>query len=388
MRILIIHTFYKLQGGEDIVVENEMKLLHENGHEVELLKFDNSNSSFIKLILMPFNLFAYFKTKKFIRHFKPDIIHIHNLHFGASLSVLYAAKNLKIPIVMTLHNYRFLCPSGSLYFNGKLFIDSLQPGFPWLAVKKGVYKNSRVLTFWLALSNYFHQKINTLNIVDKFILLGNHSLHLFSESHFKAFKDKLVVKPNFTYLKTLEKKITGKYFIFIGRLTEEKGINTLLKAFLDQSINLKIIGSGPLENAVLDTCQKSINIEFLGQKSSTDVSKLLENAEALIFPSEWFETFGMVLSESFSKGVPVIASELGDIKNIVLNNQNGLTFEPGNFLDLREKINYFDNLSLAKKNSLKKLALETYNDKFSPKANYQELHSIYKKVISTHFYRQ
>ncbi|MFC4213184.1 glycosyltransferase [Pedobacter lithocola] len=388
MRILVIHTFYKLQGGEDVVVENEMKLLRENGHQVELLKFDNSNFSFIKLILMPFNLFAYFKTKKFIRHFKPNIIHIHNLHFGASLSVLYAAKNLQIPVVMTLHNYRFLCPSGSLYFNGELFIDSLQPGFPWSAVKKGVYKNSKILTFWLALSNYFHRKINTLNIVDKFILLGKHSLHLFSESHFKAFKDKLIVKPNFTYLKTFENKIPNKYFIFIGRLTAEKGINTLLQAFSYQPINLKIIGSGPLEYVVSDTCEKSKNIEYLGQKSSTEVSKLLENAEALIFPSEWYETFGMVLSESFSKGIPVIASELGDIKNIVLNNQNGLTFEAGNYRDLREKISYFDGLSLVKKSSLKKLALETYNNKFSPKANYEELHSIYKQVISTHFYLQ
>ncbi|RZL34585.1 MAG: glycosyltransferase, partial [Pedobacter sp.] len=223
---------------------------------------------------------------------------------------------------------------------------------------------------------------------DKFILLGKHSLHLFSESHFKAFKDKLIVKPNFTYLKTFENKIPNKYFIFIGRLTAEKGINTLLQAFSYQPINLKIIGSGPLEHVVLDTCEKSKNIEYLGQKSATEVSKLLENAEALIFPSEWYETFGMVLSESFSKGIPVIASELGDIKNIVLNNQNGLTFEAGNYRDLREKISYFDGLSLVKKSSLKKLALESYNNKFSPKANYEELHSIYKQVISTHFYRQ
>lgn len=388
MKILFIHTFYKLAGGEDTVVQNEMDLLRQNGHEVKLLPFDNSQFSLAKLLAMPFNVHSYFKVRKEVRRFNPEVIHIHNTHFAASQSIIYAADAAKIPIVLTLHNYRFLCPSGSLYFDGQIFIDSLKPGFPWLAVKKGVYKNSKILTFWLAFSNYLHQKLGAFNRVDTFIVLGEHSYQLFSDSHLKKYADKIVVKPNFSPERKTSTPAENTYFLFVGRLTEEKGIRTLLKAASGTDIKIKIVGSGPLENLVVSACESNANIEFLNQQPSFKIDELLNNAEALIFPSEWFETFGMVLIEAFSKSVPVIASNLGNISTIVKNNVNGLTFKPGNADDLRSKMRQFKNLPSQVKSSLRIEAEKSYKEKYSPSINYQQLLKIYSEAISKRSYRQ
>ena len=389
MRILIIHTFYQLSGGEDTVVLNEMCLLQQNGHEVSLAQFDNSRYSLVKLLFMPFNFISFIQTIKKIKSFKPDLVHIHNMHFGASSSIIYAAHALKKPIIITLHNYRTLCPSGSLFFDGKMFLESLQSGFTWNAVKKGVYRNSKVLTFWLSLSNYLHQKFNTYAKVSAFIVLGEHARKLFADSHFRRYADKLVVKPNFAPdVKSKCQNSQGKYFLFVGRLTQEKGIETLLNAFSKSDTILKVVGSGPLESKVLDAIKNNKNIEFTGQQPANKIAELFENAEALIFPSIWFETFGMVLIEAFSNSIPVIASALGNIKNIVENGNNGLTFKAGDYLDLRTRIDYYHNLPLEQKNNYKKSARETYENKYAPLANYSEIMKIYAAAISRHSYRQ
>ena len=387
MRILIVHTFYKFSGGEDTVVLNEMKLLQNNGHQVELLPFDNNHLAFMKLVFLPFNIISSIQAKKKIRTFRPDVLHIHNLHFAASPSIIYAADALKIPVVLTLHNYRFLCPSASLFFEGKIFIESITSGFPWKAVKRGVYKNSMILTFWIACANYIHQKLNTYKKVNAFIVLGEHSRQLFASSHFKVHPDKFIVKPNFMEdVKSNPGNPEDKYFLFVGRLTEEKGIKTLLNAFSNTSNKLKIVGSGPLEPIVLNALNDNHNIEFIGQQPYTKIAQLLADAEALIFPSLWFETFGMVLIEAFSKSTPVIASSLGNIKNIVINGENGLTFEAGNCHDLKLKIDHYLHLPSEIKARYKKLARETYENKYSPLANYKQLMKIYLDAISKHSY--
>jgi len=121
MRILIVHTYYKQHGGEDAVVQNEMALLQNDGHEVELIDFSNASATLLKVLLMPFNPYSYLKMLKKIKSFKPDIVHVHNLHYAATPSVLYAAKKMQVPIVMTIHNYRLLCPSGSLFLKINYF---------------------------------------------------------------------------------------------------------------------------------------------------------------------------------------------------------------------------------------------------------------------------
>ncbi|UKT62404.1 glycosyltransferase [Pedobacter mucosus] len=384
MKVLVVHTYYKQRGGEDSVVENEIELLKSNNITVELLSFFNQGNTFLKFLQSPFNYQSYNITLKKLNEFKPDIVHIHNLHFSGSVAVLYAIKKLKIPIVITLHNYRLVCPSGSLFYKGKPFYNSLNGGFPWAATKMGVYQDSKFKTFWLSLTIYLQQKLGILNDVDKFILLGKHSKEIFLKSPLKHLTDRMIIKPNFSPISATDVSFPKtSSFLFIGRLTEEKGINVLLKAFKGSDHKIKIVGTGPLESLVQEYSASNLNIEFLGEQNREEVNHLLEKCTALIFPSIWFETFGMVIIEAFAKGKPVIASNLGNISNLIKDGYNGYLFEPGSENDLYEKIISYINLDENTKTLLSFNAKKSHLDLYSPQVNITQLLKIYQEAITT-----
>src|SRR5690554_6323501 len=160
MRILIIHNFYQDPGGEDLVYRQERELLAQTA-EVHVLEYHNQKGlkGFMQFLSYPYNLLAANKLSRKIREIQPDIIHIHNLHYAAGPLLVAAAKRHGIPVVMTLHNYRLLCPSATLYHQGALFTDSLTRTFPWKAVRLGVWADSRLKTFWLALTNHLHRRL-------------------------------------------------------------------------------------------------------------------------------------------------------------------------------------------------------------------------------------
>jgi glycosyltransferase involved in cell wall biosynthesis len=398
MRVLVIHTYYKLKGGEDSVVANEIELLRSQGVEVEQLSFSNSGSTLLKLIQVPFNYGSYQKTICKVQEFKPDVVHIHNLHFSGSAGVVYALKTQNVPIVMTLHNYRLLCPSGSLYHDNHLFLDSLKPGFAWSAVKKGVYQNSKVITFWIAASMYLHEKLGTWKSINKFILLGEQSRELFATSKLSSFAGKMVVKPNFCFPVLSASAISSdaaasltasptitiirdhSYYLYVGRLTEEKGVPVLLNAFKESGHQLRIIGTGPLEDLVQDYARKYSNIIFAGPQPKERVSEYMQGASALIFPSVWYETFGMVVIEAFSAGVPVVASDLGNIKNMITDGINGLRFKVADHTDLMKKIEFFEGLTGEELDTYSQNARNTYLKHYSPEANAIQLLALYQSV--------
>lgn len=379
MRVLVVHTYYKLKGGEDSVVANEIALLRGAGAEVEQLSFSNNGSTLLKLLQVPFNYASYRKTLSKIREFKPDVVHIHNLHFSGSAAVVYAIDQMKVPVVMTLHNYRLLCPSGSLYHNNELFMDSLEPGFAWQAVKKGVYQNSKAITFWIAASMYLHEQLGTWKKINRFIVLGNHSKDLFALSKFGRFADRIVVKPNFCFAGNVSIE-TGSGYLYIGRLTEEKGLPVLLKAFAASGHSLNIVGTGPLEELVKEYSSGHPNISFHGAQPIEKVYEMMEKTAALIFPSVWYETFGMVVIEAFSRGVPVIASDLGNIKNLVDDGVNGLRFTAGDEADLMKKVAYFEELPAELRAAFRTNARQTYLNQYSPETNAVQLIELYREI--------
>lgn len=402
-KVLIIHTYYKLKGGEDSVVENEMELLRSNGMTVELLSFSNSGNTLLKLAQLPFNFSSYRQTKAKIASFKPDVVHIHNLHFSGSAAVVYAVKKCGIPLVMTLHNYRLLCPSGSLFHNNTLFMDSISPGFPWLAVKEGVYQNSSLITFWISLSMYLHHKIGTWKRVDRFISLGMHSKELFTDSALQPYADRLVVKPNFCYPGPDSGTISdsnndadanndsaskSSYYLYVGRLTEEKGLRVLLEAFAINQLPLVIVGTGPLADVVTEYASRYQHITFKGEQKKKQIVELLDQAKALIFPSLWYETFGMVVIEAFSRGIPVITSNHGNMKNLVTDQYNGLTFNVGSSEDLSKTVSEFEEMDPSQKNVFRQNARTTYMTNYSPERNFEQLLDIYRAAISMQLYRR
>lgn len=381
MKVLVIHTSYKYKGGEDTVVAEEIKLLQTAGIEVELLAFNNYESTLFKLVQLPFNLQAYSKVKTKLATFKPDIVHVHNLHFGGSTSVIYAVKRSNIPIVITLHNYRLLCPSGILFNNGKLFLASLKQQFPWDAVKLGVYKNSKLITFWLGLSMFIHQKLETWKKINKYIVLSEHAKTLFLSSNLKLSEKQLIVKPNFSSVPILDKKEAKNYFLYVGRLSEEKGIMLLLSVFSQSDYTIKITGDGPLKEEVISYSLKYPNIQFLGISNKEEVFNLMQSCSALVFPSIWFEGMPLTIIEAFACGTPVISSKLGAMETMIIPGYNGLHFQAQSEKDLKDKLDLWYQLDAIKKHEYRFNARKTYEELYTPEKNLKQLLSVYQEVI-------
>lgn len=382
MKVLVIHTNYQYKGGEDTVVDEEIQLLQSAGTQVELLAFNNDKNSLLKLIQLPFNLQSYLKTKKKLAAFKPDIVHIHNLHFGASASVIYAIKKSNIPFVITIHNYRLLCPSGILFHKGKLFLASLNQNFPWKAVQKGVYKNSKPITFWLGLSMYLHNQLGTWKTPNRYIVLSEHAKKLFLNSKLGLSEKQIVVKPNFCSAPEFEEKKRSAHFLYVGRLSEEKGLMLLLEAFSSCPYKIKIAGDGPLKDEVIRYSSQYPNIEFLGILNKTEVFSLMQNCSALVFPSIWFEGMPLTIIEAFACSTPVISSRIGAMETMIISGFNGLHFESQNIEDFKNKLNEWYNLTEQLKLEYQKNAQKTYKLNYTPQQNLKQLLSIYNQVIT------
>lgn len=381
MKILVVHCAYKYKGGEDTVVEEEIKLLLSQGHEVELLLFNNSGNELLKVLQLPFNITSYKRTKEVLKRFRPDVVHIHNLHFAASPSVFYAIKSSNIPFVNTLHNYRLLCPSGTLFDNGQLFLDSLKQPFPWNAIRKGVYKNSKMLTLWLAISIKLHQSIGTWNLCNKYIVLTDYAKQLLLNSKFKLNKDQIVVKPNFSTTPASKNSLRNNYFLFVGRLTIEKGVRILLHTFSQLDYEIRIAGDGPLKDEVIDFSKRFPNIKFLGILEKQEVLNELQSCTALTFPSIWLEGMPLIIIEAFSSGTPVIGSKMGAMEDMITSGINGYHFKPGDQEDLKSKVIDWFQSSEHVKSGFRRNAQKTYYDYFLPKNNADQLLGIYKSVI-------
>ncbi len=385
MKILIIHTCYKLRGGEDSVVENETALLRSQGHEVELLQFSNAGSDLLKLVQLPFNYSSYKKTRAVIQAFRPVVVHIHNLHFAGSASPVYAAAHEKVPVVMTLHNYRLLCPSATLYTGGRIFMEPAYLSFSWQAVWKGAYLNSKILTFWVSCSMLLHQLLGTWRIPAAYIALGDYTCEIFSRSSLASLCPRIVVKPNFCYALVtgtfVAKTLNDSYYLYIGRLSDEKGVRVLLNAFAGNGLPLRIAGTGLLETLVQEYTQAYPNIKFLGSVDKAKVASLLAGASALIFPSLWYETFGMVIIEAFSQGVPVFASDIGQMKVSITNGYNGFHFKAGDAADLGTQVEAFEKLPSAERTVIGLNARDTWLQLYSPEKNAEMLLRIYEGAV-------
>lgn len=381
MKILVIHTSYQYKGGEDTVVAEEIKLLQSAGMEVKLLAFNNDDQALLKLIQLPFNLRSYVKVKRKISDFRPDIVHIHNLHFGASASVIYAIKRSKVPFVMTIHNYRMLCPSGVLFHNGALFLTSLDQNFPWKAVQKGVYKNSKLITFWLGCSMYLHNKIGTWKFCNRYIVLSEHAKKLFLDSKLGLSKNQIVVKPNFCSVPKLEVQKRTENFLYIGRLSEEKGMMLLLEVFSSCPYQITIAGDGLLKEEVLRYSSQYPNIKYLGVLDKKEVFTLLQSCSALVFPSIWLEGMPLTIIEAFACGLPVISSKLGAMETMIVPGYNGLHFEPQNKEDFKSKLSFWYDLDEDKKSAYRSNARKAYEENYTPDQNLNQLLNIYNEVI-------
>ncbi|MFB2119500.1 glycosyltransferase family 4 protein [Parapedobacter sp. 2B3] len=378
MRILFIHNFYQHPGGEDVVFEQEKALLSTT-EDVFSLTFKNKKGwrGAWQTFWSPWNLWAAMQVKRAIRRHQPDIIHIHNLHYAVGPVAVRIAKRLGVPVVMTLHNYRLLCPSATLYHDGGIFTASLHVDFPWEAVRKGVHSRSVVKTGWLAFTTWLHRKMGTWRMVDRYITLTEFAKQLFVNSSFGIAAEKFVTKPNFVADSPKTTGPRGQHFLFIGRLAEEKGMNVLLDAFKGTDYSLRIAGDGPLKDRVIETTRISPNITYLGSLGRSAISQQLAECSALLFPSIWYEGLPMTLIEAFAAGTPVIASDLGAMQSLVNEGITGWRFAPNDAAALRRRVAEWLRTDDEYKAQIGRQAREEYQRHYTAEQNKKQLLTCY-----------
>lgn len=382
-KVLLVHNFYQIGGGEHTVYENEKRMLCENGHAVVCYTRDNSElkSSVFKKLLLPFTTVfsprTYFEVKRLIKTENIEIVHCHNTFPLISPAVYYAALHCKVPVVQTVHNFRFLCPNGLFYRGGRICEDCLKSGL-LTAVKHGCYRNSRVQTAVVVMMLKVHRALGTYGKINYIFLTQ------FNREKFRALpgfsEDRSFIKPNFEYvdLQPAEpEEIDHNKYVFVGRLDGYKGIGFLLEAWKRTGCKqLYIYGDGELAPAVKAAAKENPNIHFMGFQPVQKVWQELRTCEAMVLCSELYETFGLTVLESFAAGAPVVCSDIGNPGDIVCKAEGGLLYETHNledFLDKLEKIS--QNREKYSKNALK-----AYEGKYTPEANYAQLKKIYEEV--------
>ncbi|MEQ9220312.1 MAG: glycosyltransferase family 4 protein [Cyclobacteriaceae bacterium] len=388
MRILLVHNFYKYSGGEDQVFDNEKDLLQKNGHQVftftkhNEVELKNLRSKIKLLFSTHYNKNILGELRLAINEIRPEIIHVHNFFPLISPSIFYLCKQLNVPVVMTLHNYRLIYPNGLLFHNGKLDLRAIT-GNVWYTIIRRVYRKSLLGTFVVSNMIEWNKKKETWNkCVDAFICLTEFSRNIFRK--FGIEEGRLYVKPNFTSIDKSTEGINeqnGNYYLFIGRLTEEKGILDLVKTWIDYNVKyeLQIIGDGDLSEVIINKIDQQSNIKFLGKQDHNQVLKKLRSCKALIFPSIWYEGFPMTIVESFSVGKPVITANIGNQSFIVKNSFNGLHYDHFNSESLVTVLETLNDEHLYQR--LCKNAFEDFMENYTEKRNYEILMSIYTSII-------
>ncbi|MBA7575538.1 hypothetical protein ES708_17368 [subsurface metagenome] len=384
MKILSIHNKYLNVGGEDISKESEEAILKDKGISVDIYEENNKRIKEIGYLNTAIRTIwskeSYDNILQLIKKNNYDLIHVQNFFPLISPSIYYAAKKLNVPVVQTLRNYRLICPNGLLFTSNKICERCINKIFPWPSIVYKCYRNNSIATIPLALMLFFHNIMKTWkNKVDAFITLTNFEKNKYIEGGFP--KDKIYVKPNFVYPDPGPGKGNGDYAIYVGSLTIEKGVRTLIEAWklLKIKKTLKIIGTGPLKNYVINETKKNDNINYLGFKNVNEVYDLIGEAKFLIFPLEMFGTFGRVIIESFAKGTPVIVPFIGALAELVNKNQTGLFYKKGNIKDLTSKIFWaFTHDKEIKE--MRKKSRQEFEFKYTAEINFNMIVEIYNNI--------
>jgi glycosyltransferase involved in cell wall biosynthesis len=350
MRILIVHNEYKIRGGEDAVVKKQYQNLKSKGIEVHKYivsnkKIDNmSKSEKIKLFLKGFFLMNYDnKLLKTIESYKPDVVHIHNVFPLINPSIYESLNKRGIKIVQTLHNYRLLCPNGLFFRNGHICEDCLLSENKYKCAMNSCYRNSKIESFWYSRMISLADKKGSFKKIDRFVALNEFMKDKFIQNGYPSNSLSIIPNGIFDNVKDFV-KIKKEYYLYIGRLSEEKGLRTLLDVFEKGSRQLIIIGTGPLEEHVKDITKMNANIEYLGFKSGEEKDVLIAQAKAIIVPSEWYENLPTVIIEAFMNSTPAIVSNLGGAQHMVEEGYNGTKFDAGDGNKLLEALNRLESL--------------------------------------------
>ncbi len=381
MRILVLHNTYQLRGGEDAVVDAEVDLLRSAGHEVRLERVTNESVVGLSEMLRAFLNAPHDQRRaewvaNLVRDWRANIVHIHNFFPLLTPAVHEGAVDAGAAVVQTLHNYRLLCANAMFLRDGVVCEKCLGGSRVWGVVHR-CYRGSLPGSLAVARMQWRADREQTWKRkVHRFVALTEFARGKFIEGGLPA--DQIMVKPNFVQSGGRHGRIGGGGGLFVGRLSLEKGAAILIDAWRRiPQLPLTIVGDGP-ERVRLEAMAPP-NVTFMGHCTPEQVKAHMQRADCLIVPSLWYEGFPMTIAEAFAIGMPVIASRLGSLSEIVRDGVNGYLFPPGDTDELARVV--MNSFSLNRLPTLGKGASETYRQYYTPAANLKTLENIYAEAI-------
>lgn len=383
----MLHNRYLVPGGEDQCSVAEAALLRDHGHEVELLEEDNRRIEQLGQARTAFRTVwsqeSYRRIDDLLRSRAFDILHVQNFFPLWSPSIYYAASRNHVPVVQTLHNYRLMCVNSLFFRDQHLCQECLGRFLPWHGVVHACYRSSRAASAVVASMVGAHKLVGTWRKrVAAYIAVSEFAREIYIAGGLPA--EKITVKPNFIHPSPLPGGGGGGYGLYVGRLSQEKGIPTMLNAWkgANQAIPLKIVGEGPLAELVSATARESRGIEYLGARPLPQVLDLMRSAEFLVFPSEWYETMGRTIMEAFAVGTPVVAAGIGPPATMVVPGETGFHFTPGSVAELRERVEWCSQ-NLDQVRAMRSKATQAFENSYTGTANARILLEIYEKARKT-----
>jgi glycosyltransferase involved in cell wall biosynthesis len=389
MRVAMLHNRYRTgqPSGENTVVAQTVDLLRNSGHEIDLYARNSDDIAEMgrkDRALLPFRSVWSFSAERDLTQLlqaqRPDVVHVHNTFPLFSASVLRAAYRLDLPIVATLHNFRLLCANAVLQRDGGP-CESCIGKVPLAAVKHGCYRESRVQTLPLATSIGVHNALHTWQrYVGTFVVPSEFVRDRYAAAGFDP--ERFVVKPHAVPHSGAVRSGAGDAVVFLGRLSEDKGFADLLQAWDSSLGRLVVVGDGPLRAAAEERAKKDLSIQVLGQLPWADGMEQLRSARVAVVPARSYESFGLVVVEAFAHGVPVVASRLGALAELVDDGESGALTAPGDPEGLRKAIGLVADpeTSIA----FGERARQVYLERFTPERDLVATERIYTDAIARH----
>lgn len=390
-RVLLVHERYQQAGGEDGVFDAQVALLRDRGHPVQTVELDNDaipedGSARTRVGLAIDTVWSRSGVRRIrdaVRSFRPDVLHAHNTFPLLSPAIHGAARALGVATVQTLHNFRLICPSAVVFRDGRPCLDCVGRRVALPGVVHACYRDSRAATAAVAAMTALHRLRGTwTRDVDRFIALGPFARDLLVRGGLPA--DRISVDPN-----TIDRSVRpvdgpGDGFLFVGRLTMDKGVETLLAAWerVPAGIALSIAGTGPLEPLVRAAAARDARIRYLGRLEPADVDAQLAHARALIVPSLWYEVCPLTVLEAFAAGRPVIASGHGGLADLVSDGVTGRHVRPGDAAHLAQVVTEAD-ADAPGMLAAGQAARARYIADHTPERGYTRLVAIYEQAIAT-----
>jgi glycosyltransferase involved in cell wall biosynthesis len=384
----LLHNRYQVRGGEDTVVDMEREMLCGAGVTVDLLEVSNDQitgaaAKIGTAVQVPYSFASRRLAAARMRAFQPDVVHVHNFFPALSPSIYDACRAARVPVVQTLHNYRLVCANALLFRNGKICTECLDRALPLPAIRHNCYRDSKAGSAAVAAMIALHRVRRTwASRVQRFIVLTQFAHDLFTR-HAQIPAEKICIKPN-AAPDPGRGSGAGGYALYVGRLSQEKGIESLLAAAVHgQGLGMPLLvaGDGPLLSRVQALCAPG-KLEYAGLQDAAGVRRLMLEARVLLLPSLWYEGLPMVVPEAFGAGLPIVASRIGALETLIEDGANGLLAEPGNPAALAAAVRRVAAGGDFEQD-LRGCARATYEAQYQPEANLRLLLQIYRQATES-----